>query len=1036
MYWCVRILLLPVFLLSFVAISVTTQAATYYVNDTAGNEAWDGLAAAWDGAHGPKATIQAGLDAAADNDTVLVADGTYTGAGNRDLDFHGKAITLRSENGPETTIIDCQGAKTEPHRGFTFHSGETAAAVVDGFTIRGGNISSHLGGAGIFCGGSSPTIVNCTITENVSYDGGGIFCCEGSSMTIRTCSITKNKAANGGGIGIHGESNPTISVCIIEANIADASSFSDGGKGGGIWCDRSSMPLIKGSVIRQNVATGSDEFRKSYGGGVYCEGARPVISGCVIAENMAAGYGGGIHVQGPSSLALDNCIIQANRAAYGGGLSCMGGAVSPINCTIIRNAASAGQGSGIYMYEGAMRLTNCIVWDEGKQIIRVGDGQVALTYCDVRGGWPGEGNFNLDPMLTRDGHLQGDSPCIGAGTATGASLVDIDGEPRPYPVGDGCDVGADEFIDTDRDGLPDYWEAAYYERASGDPDRDGLSNRGEYENATDPDNPDADADGRGDGDEVADGTSPHHVDNAAKTYFVNWATGDDSWNGLSPVWEAGVHGPKATIQAGIDATVDGWDYTVLVANGTYTGAGNKDLDLRGREITLQSEHGPESTIIDCEDSGRGFYFRFLETANTVVSGFTICNGSVSANGGGVYVRWTSSPTIIDCVIRDNRAVEGGGLFLGGKSPRITNCIVTGNSASARGGGLCCQGTEFTSSDAIITHCVVRNNLAGWGGGGIYSVTVHYKRSNDVIVTGSTISGNMAGERGGGIGVNSGFLTITECTIEDNSATEDGGGVSCEGALTMCQSVVAGNSSQRYGGGVNCYWEIIRDCTIANNTARYCGGGIACSYGKGEITGCTIANNTADCGGGIWAEWQYAQLSVSTCIIVRNTARRLGGGAYCEGFDSKTTFTNCTFAANVAKTKGGSIAARSSDLRLTNSILWGNSPQALYHDASSRLEVKYCDVEGGWPGNGNLDADPLFVDAAAGDYRIVLGSPCVDAGTSDGAPALDIEGFPRWDERTVPNTGGGEFPYYDIGAYEFYRGKRYGQRSPHPGKGRH
>ncbi len=99
-------------------------------------------------------------------------------------------------------------------------------------------------------------------------------------------------------------------------------------------------------------------------------------------------------------------------------------------------------------------------------------------------------------------------------------------------------------------------------------------------------------------------------------------------------------------------------------------------------------------------------------------------------------------------------------------------------------------------------------------------------------------------------------------------------------------------------------------------------------------------------------------------------------------------------------------------------------------------ITYSDIEGGYAGVGNVDADPLFVDAAGGDYGLTLDSPCIDAATSEAAPAYDMTGAPRWDERTVPNAGGGDYPWYDIGAHEFVRGKRYGLRVPRPGKHGH
>ena len=181
-------------------------------------------------------TIQAGIDEAMGGDTVLVADGTYTGPGNRDIDFGGKGVYLKSENGADVTIIDCQGTKVERHRGFHFHSGEDTTAVVDGFTIQGGygrfdGPFGEIVGGGIKCdSSSSPMIINNTISGNTASadiiigfpgGGGGIYCHENSNPIISANTISGNSAighfegSNGGGVYCRANSNPTITANTI-----------------------------------------------------------------------------------------------------------------------------------------------------------------------------------------------------------------------------------------------------------------------------------------------------------------------------------------------------------------------------------------------------------------------------------------------------------------------------------------------------------------------------------------------------------------------------------------------------------------------------------------------------------------------------------------------------------------------------------------------------------------------------------------------------------------------------------------------------
>jgi len=218
-------------------------------------------------------TIQAAIDLAWDSSTVWVADGTYTGTGNTDVDFRGRAIVVRSEGGPTRCIIDCNGSPSEPHTGFYFHSGEDANSILQGFTITNGYEEDGYYGGAVTCLGSSPTITNCIIIGNYAKFGGGISC-ERSDPTIVGCTITANASKLGGAIYCCSDAEPNILNCIITGNVAET---------GGALGARVAAPRLVNCTIVGNRATLA-------GGGLAVLSENLVVTNCIIWKNEAPLY--------------------------------------------------------------------------------------------------------------------------------------------------------------------------------------------------------------------------------------------------------------------------------------------------------------------------------------------------------------------------------------------------------------------------------------------------------------------------------------------------------------------------------------------------------------------------------------------------------------------------------------------------------------------------------------------------------------------------------------------------------------------------
>jgi len=342
------------------------------------------------GGTGDAATIQAAIDAAADDDRIILTAGTFVGVGNRDVNFMGKAVTVTSQSGPEATIIDCE----EMGRGFFFQNGEGAASVLSGITVENGLISGFgQRGCAVLCDGASPLISGNIFRSNSGAAGGAIACDHSANPTISDNLITDNFAGDitwaaddGGGIWIDNASAPVVMDNVI--------SYNQGQKGGGIYATWTTSPQISGNLVSDNGAVNE-------GGGIWCAGMNAVIAGNVIYHNDANGAGGVFIDFGPVEI-IDNTICENSGMGTGGLFISDGNFVCTVSRTIVAHSSS---GDGILCSDVAI-FSCCLVYgNAGTNDLSFGvDGGNNLfaepQFCGVVG----------SGILT----LQSDSPCLPA----------------------------------------------------------------------------------------------------------------------------------------------------------------------------------------------------------------------------------------------------------------------------------------------------------------------------------------------------------------------------------------------------------------------------------------------------------------------------------------------------------------------------------------------------------------------------------------------------------------------------------------------
>jgi len=427
--------------------------------------------------------------------------------------------------------------------------------------------------------------------------------------------------------------------------------------------------------------------------------------------------------------------------------------------------------------------------------------------------------------------------------------------------------------------------------------------------------------------------------------------------------------------------------------------------------------------------------------NSLISG-----NSASQTGGGVCCNTGEAMPVVNSVISGNSALNGGAIA----NANATNCTISGNDATQSGGG---------GYGACLANCVVTNNSASYGGGAYECTNVNCTLAGNLAAyyggggymgdnLNCTFAGNSGTYFGGGdcgstnanctfVGNNSqngggaAYSFLTTCVVTNNSAISQGGGV-CQGTNLNCtivgnwatgaegegggvcdgivvNSVVCSNAATQGGGvfGAAAVNSVISsnaaaqggglargtatNCVLSRNNASQYGGGAAYAI----LANCLFTNNSAAYGGGTFQGANF------NCAIASNSATSQGGG------DFGSTNLNCTIVTNSAQNGGGLYSSGA-----TNCIIMANRDSAGDSNYWQGTLDHCCTTPLPTSGSRNFTNNPLFVNQAAGNFRLLTNSPCVNAGTNQSwmTGATDLDGHPRI-------IGG----VVDLGAYESTNG---------------
>jgi predicted outer membrane repeat protein len=943
--------------------------------------------------------ILSATNVAAGDVTIIVTDGVYKGAGNRSINIRSGDLTIRSENGWQSTTIDCENQDRAFLLGFD-------TSVIEGFTIQNcqpplGETGSgaNSGGAIAFAGFSTASIINNRFSRNFSAKGGAIYIAAESTPLIKGNSFINNSAGNGYGGAIFSQQNGFTTLVVENCEFENNSAY----HGGAIYAP---------DVDQSNIDRSLFNFNKAFYGGAISTERPMTITRSRFHGNVSTSSGGAIYspLVDQNVLKVSNSIFDRNKAGRGGG-AISSRAVSVMNSSFYANTAKVG--GAIYFSNDAKYtslIENSILWgnsaEQAGNQIYISDVSpnlsLSVKYSVLQGGASNIGsvfaltlsnNLETDPLFALDGdlHVMPDSPTIDAGTnnpAGGLSATDYDGVSRSLD-GDNdtvsrTDIGAFEFDPFNLNHLAVGSNSFRFKATINDspPESQLLSLRnigGGRTHWTISENiPWLRVD-------IESGTSSESlqnvrffIDHSGLTHGTENAVVDiiDSSSGLlyhRLTVELNINDSLKvpsdfpTIQQAVDAAIDG--DTVLVASGTYTsdlGDGlrrDKNIDPRGKAITIRSESGPETTIINSMGSGRGFKLQRAEDRNTIIEGFTIREGNPSpligtqaTHGAGIVTGLNVAASFINLRLLNN---TGSGISASG-AIMVRNSVFEGNTNS----GLYLQG----GGDVVVIDSQFTSNI-GYPAGGIISYT-----DDNLRIENSVFSKN-----------------TTNLDGYENSERVVGGVFITGSNVSLLNNVFEGNE-----GGI-----VIKNTNDAN------------------IVNNLLYNNAGPAVGGIFVESsQNVHVTNSTFYNNKITGGNAGTGNNLYN-NSTNAASNTVYITNSimgpAEQSGADIAAdNNAHLIVSHSTIsryWaGGSGSTEFNDLPPMfrvIDLGADGIAGPNPGNAGIDDDTY-------DFRLDPASPMIDSGLKLSTLFSDIRGSVRPIDGNT-NEPGAQF---DRGAYEY------------------